>query len=83
VADRGTGIPPAIQDRLFDPFFTTKPRDQGTGLGLAISHGIVTDHHGRLSFETTPGEGAQFHIDLPVDAGAAPQAAGSPSTGSR
>jgi signal transduction histidine kinase len=83
VADRGTGIPAAIQDRLFDPFFTTKPRDQGTGLGLAISHGIVTDHHGRLSFETTPGEGAQFHIDLPVDAGAAPQAAGSPSTGSR
>jgi PAS domain S-box-containing protein len=69
VADRGTGIPPAIQTRIFDPFFTTKPRDQGTGLGLAISHGIVKDHHGRLHFETTPGQGTRFHLDLPVDNG--------------
>jgi PAS domain S-box-containing protein len=67
VADRGTGIPPAIQDRIFDPFFTTKPRDQGTGLGLAISHGIVMDHHGRLTYETVPGEGTAFHLDLPVE----------------
>lgn len=77
VADRGPGIPPAVQDRVFDPFFTTKPRDQGTGLGLAISHGIVKDHGGRLSFENTPGEGTQFHVDLPVDAGEMQQTGGS------
>jgi len=69
VADHGPGIPPEIQARIFDPFFTTKPRDQGTGLGLSISHGIVTDHHGRLTFETEPGMGTQFHLDLPVEQG--------------
>jgi signal transduction histidine kinase len=69
VADQGTGIPPEIQARIFDPFFTTKPRDKGTGLGLSISHGIVKDHHGVLHFETAPGIGTQFHLDLPVDNG--------------
>jgi signal transduction histidine kinase len=69
VADQGPGIPPEIQARIFDPFFTTKPRDQGTGLGLSISHGIVTDHHGRLTFETALGTGTQFHLDLPVEQG--------------
>ena len=69
VADQGTGIPPEIQARIFDPFFTTKPRDKGTGLGLSISHGIVQDHHGVLHFETEPGTGTQFHLDLPVDNG--------------
>jgi PAS domain S-box-containing protein len=69
VADRGAGIPAEIRDRIFDPFFTTKPRDQGTGLGLSISHGIVKDHHGALHFETAPGTGTQFHLDLPVDNG--------------
>jgi PAS domain S-box-containing protein len=69
VADQGNGIPPEIQARIFDPFFTTKPRDKGTGLGLSISHGIVKDHHGVLHFETAPGIGTQFHLDLPVDNG--------------
>jgi PAS domain S-box-containing protein len=76
VADRGPGIPAAVQDRVFDPFFTTKPRDLGTGLGLAISHGIVTDHGGRLAFETDAGEGTRFHLDLPAE-GAGEDAVGS------
>ena len=69
VADQGPGIPPEIQPRIFDPFFTTKPRDKGTGLGLSVSHGIVQDHHGVLHFETEPGLGTQFHVDLPVEEG--------------
>ena len=66
VEDGGPGIAPEIQARIFDPFFTTKPRDQGTGLGLAISHGIVQDHGGRLTFDTVPGQGTAFHVDLPA-----------------
>jgi PAS domain S-box-containing protein len=69
VADRGNGIPPEIAARIFDPFFTTKPRERGTGLGLSISYGIVKEHGGRLSFETRPGKGTVFHLDLP-EAGA-------------
>ena len=66
VADHGAGIPEAVRERVFDPFFTTKGRDRGTGLGLSISLGMVQEHGGRLWFETQPGEGTQFHLDLPV-----------------
>ena len=64
----GPGIPPDVLSRIFDPFFTTKPVGVGTGLGLSLSHGIVERHGGRLSAESTPGQGATFIIDLPLDA---------------
>ncbi len=49
VADTGTGIDPAIRERVFDPFFTTKPPGKGTGLGLSIAYGIVRRTGGRSS----------------------------------
>jgi signal transduction histidine kinase len=56
-----------VRARLFDPFFTTKPVGKGTGLGLSISHSIIVDRHGgRLSCISTPGEGAEFVIEIPV-----------------
>jgi PAS domain S-box-containing protein len=67
VEDHGTGITPAVRQRMFDPFFTTKPRDRGTGLGLAISHGLVKEHHGELTVESEPGKFTRMHVDLPVD----------------
>jgi signal transduction histidine kinase len=66
VADNGNGIPPSIADRVFEPFFSSKPKHLGAGLGLSTSYGIVTDHGGRLWFESEPGEGTRFHIDLPI-----------------
>src|SRR3546814_10004197 len=41
VQDTGSGIPPAIVDRIFDPFFSTKEVGAGTGLGLSTVYGIV------------------------------------------
>ena len=35
-------------------------------LGLSICYGIVREHGGDLSAESVSGEGATFHIDLPV-----------------
>jgi len=66
VRDNGCGIPPEDHDRVFQPFFTTKNIGRGTGLGLAITYGIVKMHHGSIWFESTPGCGATFFIELPV-----------------
>jgi GAF domain-containing protein len=66
VRDNGTGIPPAIRDKLFQPFFTTKPTGEGTGLGLSISYDIVTQQHGgTIAVASEEGEFTEFTIRLP------------------
>lgn len=66
VSDNGAGIPAEIASRIFDPFFTTKPPGMGTGLGLSIVYGIIRQHDGEISFESKPGSGATFTIELPL-----------------
>lgn len=74
VSDTGSGIPPEILDRIFDPFFTTKAPDKGTGLGLSTVLGIVQAHGGFLRVHSDPGQGSNFEIFLPAEAGSADQA---------
>jgi two-component system NtrC family sensor kinase len=66
IADNGRGIEKDSLGKIFDPFFTTKPVGEGTGLGLSICHRIVTDHHGVLDVESTPGVGTRFKVKIPV-----------------
>ncbi|MEL6460102.1 MAG: ATP-binding protein [Cyanobacteria bacterium J06636_27] len=67
IADNGSGIPASVQSKLFDPFFTTKQVGKGTGLGLSISYQIIVNkHHGKLSFNSSPGEGTEFTIEIPI-----------------
>jgi PAS domain S-box-containing protein len=67
IADNGPGMTEAQRRRLFDPFYTTKPVGKGTGLGLSISYQVVVDRHGgQLSCISTPGQGAEFHIEIPI-----------------
>jgi two-component system, cell cycle sensor histidine kinase and response regulator CckA len=66
IADTGGGIPLKIRERIFDPFFTTKKAGGGTGLGLATAMGIVKNHGGFLTVESTVGKGSQFKVYLPV-----------------
>jgi two-component system, NtrC family, nitrogen regulation sensor histidine kinase NtrY len=63
--DDGPGIAPEIGDRIFTPYFSTKPT--GTGLGLAIVEHIVAAHGGSIRYESPPGQGTLFIIDLPAD----------------
>jgi signal transduction histidine kinase len=64
VQDSGPGIPLDQQKNIFNPFFTTK--HTGTGLGLAISHRIASRHGGLISFESVPGAGTTFMVELPA-----------------
>lgn len=70
VRDRGPGIPDAFRARIFSKFAQADGSDTrakgGTGLGLAIAREIAERHGGRLWFESAPGEGATFHLDLPL-----------------
>lgn len=66
VKDTGGGIPPDVLPRIFDPFFTTKEDQNRTGLGLAVAHSIVEQHAGEISVRSTPGEGTEFEVELPV-----------------
>jgi len=63
VADQGSGIDPAIRDRLFDPFFTT--RQDTAGLGLAIVQQIVLSHKGSLDISSRINEGCRVVVRIP------------------
>ena len=69
VCDQGPGIPQDFEARVFDKFTQSDATDTrlhgGSGLGLAISKSIVEKHHGRIGFNTQPGEGTCFYFELP------------------
>jgi hypothetical protein len=66
VGDTGSGIPSEQLSRIYDPFFTTKAIGQGTGLGLSITYGIVREHEGAITVESTVGQGTRFSVSLPI-----------------
>jgi PAS domain S-box-containing protein len=85
--DTGTGIDSTVLPKIFEPFFTTKLASHGTGLGLAAAHGVLTQNHGHITVESTPGAGSTFTLYLPVlgiddrvDVGAVSPRAGAQAT---
>lgn len=71
VADRGSGIPDEFRDRIFGKFAQADSSDTrqkgGTGLGLSIAREIVRRLEGSIWFESEPGVGTTFHVDLPAN----------------
>jgi signal transduction histidine kinase len=69
VQDQGIGVPDEMKQEIFN-MFTNAMRpgtsgEQSFGLGLAISRQIIEAHNGKIWFESAPGQGTTFFIDLP------------------
>ena len=69
VSDTGIGIPETKLPRIFERFYRVdKARSKetgGTGLGLSIVRHIAENHGGRVTVESTPGQGSTFTVYLP------------------
>ncbi|HEX7560484.1 MAG TPA: ATP-binding protein, partial [Usitatibacter sp.] len=74
VRDRGPGIPKEFHSRMFQRFSqadaSSSRARSGTGLGLSIAKSIVERLGGDIGFESAPGLGTTFFVELPVVAAA-------------
>lgn len=68
VRDNGIGFDMKFHDRIFDIFQRLQRSEDypGTGIGLAIVRKAVQRMGGRVWAESAPGEGACFHLELPL-----------------
>ena len=70
ISDTGIGIPPEHQERVFERFYRVdkshSKESGGTGLGLSIVKHAVQDLGGRIELDSTPGEGTEIKVYLPL-----------------
>ncbi|HKC83063.1 MAG TPA: ATP-binding protein, partial [bacterium] len=68
VSDTGAGIEPDDADRIFERFYRTDASRTratgGFGLGLAIAREMVDAMGGRISVDSSPGQGSKFTVTL-------------------
>jgi signal transduction histidine kinase/CheY-like chemotaxis protein len=76
VQDTGIGIAKERQDQIFRRFAQAENDTQslygGNGLGLAISQKVAQLLDGHIGFESEPGQGSHFWLQLPLTAAQAP-----------
>jgi signal transduction histidine kinase len=69
VADTGSGVAGGRKDELFEPFARLGAEAgtiPGAGLGLIIAKRLTERMRGRIGYETTPGRGSMFWVELPL-----------------
>ncbi|WP_303673225.1 ATP-binding protein [Vampirovibrio chlorellavorus] len=70
VQDQGPGIPAELLPKIFTQFYRVesplKQQVEGTGLGLYITQSLTTAMGGRISAESTPGQGSSFTVIFPA-----------------
>lgn len=71
VSDEGPGIDPLMQERIFEKFRQLDAgvtrQHGGTGLGLSISRDLARLLEGEVGVQSTPGQGANFWVTLPLE----------------
>ncbi|MEL6579130.1 MAG: hybrid sensor histidine kinase/response regulator [Cyanobacteria bacterium J06621_12] len=67
VADTGIGISPEDQAAVFQRYHQGNHRRAGKGLGLYLCQQIINAHGGRLTVNSTVGEGTTFTFTLPIN----------------
>ena len=65
VEDTGEGISEEAKSKLFKPLFTTKAK--GQGFGLAVVKKLTDALGGNITFESEPGKGTKFIVELPIE----------------
>jgi len=63
VCDNGMGISEENQPKVLRVLFTSKGL-RGTGLGLLLTKKTAEEHGGRVEFESTPGQGTTFRLEI-------------------
>ena len=70
VIDRGPGVPEEEQRKIFERFYRARAvrrkNVRGSGIGLALVRHITEAHGGRVTVQSTPGQGATFTVALPA-----------------
>jgi signal transduction histidine kinase len=67
IANNGKSMSDVLQSQIFQPFFSTQPKINENKLGLAISYQIITENHcGNLQCISSPEQGTEFIIQIPV-----------------
>jgi signal transduction histidine kinase len=66
VQDNGIGIAPEQRERVFGMFQRIHPASdyEGTGIGLTIVRRAAERMGGRVGFESEPGKGSTFWVEL-------------------
>ncbi|MGK7922051.1 MAG: response regulator [Trichodesmium sp.] len=67
IGDNGVGILAHLKDQLSEAFDRQKSKNKRNSLGLSMSHLIVVEkHRGKLEFHSSPQQGTEFVIKLPL-----------------
>ena len=68
VADTGIGIAESDLSRVFDRFYRAENARfrSGMGLGLSIAQSIAEHHGGKITLESTVGQGSRFTVVVPL-----------------
>ena len=65
IEDNGIGIELDQQDKIFDMFFRGVHKNAGSGVGLYVAKEALKKLNGNINYESTPGTGSKFIIEIP------------------